>query len=168
MSTYILTSMFHNGFHKQVAEVFQQKIMKREKFVLVASDFENLYEKTDKYFNIFLEMFGKIGIKFEEACVVDGRMGSNEAVEAILEADVIWLSGGNTPVQFEHLKKYGVVPALREFDGVMIGMSAGSINMAETSICTMFCGHNKQEIYEGLGCVDITVEPHFVRENVSD
>jgi len=47
-------------------------------------------------------------------------------------------------------------------------MSAGSINMAETSICTLSCGHNKQVIYKGLGCVDISVEPHFDIHKVSD
>lgn len=47
-------------------------------------------------------------------------------------------------------------------------MSAGSINMAKTAICTLSCGHHKQEIYSGLGCVDISVEPHFVREKVSE
>ena len=51
--------------------------------------------------------------------------------------------------------------------GVIIGMSAGSINLARTAICTLSCGHTKQEIYKGLGCVNISVEPHFVRSTVS-
>ena len=46
MSTYILTSMFANGFMR-VAKVFQQKIEKRDKFAFVASEFEALHEKTD-------------------------------------------------------------------------------------------------------------------------
>ena len=40
--------------------------------------------------------------------------------------------------------------------------------MAKTSICTLSCGHSKQEIYNGLGCVDITVEPHFERSELSN
>ncbi len=43
-------------------------------------------------------------------------------------------------------------------------MSAGSINLAKTAICTKTCGHCRQEIYEGIGCVDITAEPHFSME----
>lgn len=39
--------------------------------------------------------------------------------------------------------------------------------MAETAICTVFCGHDRQEIYQGLGCVEISVEPHFERSNLS-
>ena len=50
----------------------------------------------------------------------------------------------------------------------VIGMSASSINMAKTSLCTMSLGHYEQKIYEGLGCVDISVEPHFVKKNLSD
>ena len=57
---------------------------------------------------------------------------------------------------------------INQHGGVIIGMSAGSINMAKTSICTLACGHYKQEIYNGLGCVDISVEPHFDRNEVSD
>ena len=167
MSTYILTSMFPNGF-MQVAKVFQQKIEKRDKFAFVASEFELLHEKTDKYFRIFLDLFENAGIHFEEAYVVDGRMSTTEAQNTVAEADVVWLSGGDTPTQFGYFQKYGLVKVLQEHEGVIIGMSAGSINMARTSICTLSCGHRKQEIYSGLGCVDVSVEPHFVRENVSD
>lgn len=36
MSTYILTSMFPNGFNDKIAELFQQKIDKRNKFAFVS------------------------------------------------------------------------------------------------------------------------------------
>ena len=168
MGTYILTSMFPNGFHAQAEEVFRQKISKRNKFAFVASEFEKMHEKTDKYFHIFLDMFENAGIQFEEAYVVDGRMSAEEVAKAVAEADVVWLSGGDTPTQFGYFQKYGLVDALKEHERVIIGMSAGSINMAKTSICTLSCGHYKQEIYSGLGCVDISVEPHFVKEKVTD
>ena len=167
MSTYILTSMFPNGFH-QISDVFRAKIDKRSKFVFVASEFENLHEKTDKYFDFFMNMFKEIGIYFEETCVVDGRMSIVEAQQKIAEADVIWLSGGDTIAQIGYLRKYGLVEVINSFDGVIIGMSAGSINMAKTAICTLACGHQKQKIYAGLGCVEVSVEPHFVRDSVSD
>lgn len=53
MATYILTSMFSNGFHGNIAEMFQQTITKRNKFAFVASEFEMMHEKTDRYFNFF-------------------------------------------------------------------------------------------------------------------
>lgn len=168
MSTYILTSMFPNGFNDKVSELFQQKIMKRKKFAMVASEFEKMHEKTDEYFHFFLKMFKEKGIDFEEAYVVDGRMTAKEAKKAVEEADVVWLSGGDTPTQFQYLKKYGLDLVIKQHKGVIIGMSAGSINMTETAICTLSCGHEKQEIYQGLGCVNISVEPHFVKNKVSN
>ncbi|MBE5949297.1 MAG: hypothetical protein E7261_09755 [Lachnospiraceae bacterium] len=168
MSTYILTSMFENGFGNEVSKIFHQKIKDRNKFAFVASEFEKIPEKTDKYFRFFLAMFEECGIHFKEAYVVDGRMTAEEAQRAVSEADVIWLSGGDTPTQFNYLKNYGLDNVIKQHKGVIIGMSAGTINLAETAICTLSCGHYKQEIYKGLGCVNVSVEPHFVIDNVSD
>lgn len=168
MSTYILTSMFPNGFSGKIAEVFQQKITCRGKFAFVASEFEKIHEKTDYYFDFFYKMFEDVGIQFEEAYVVDGRMSPKEAQEAVAKADVVWLSGGDTPTQFAYFQKYGLETVIKQHDGVIIGMSAGTLNLTRTAVCTLNCGHFKQEIYEALGCVDISVEPHFVRSEVSD
>ncbi len=168
MSTYILTSMFPTGLNNQNATLFRRLITKRKRFTFIASEFEKMHEKTDKYFHFFLKMFQESGISFDETCVVDGRMTAEDAQKAVKEADVVWLSGGDTPVEFAYLKKYGLDTVLRQHKGVVIGMSAGSINMSQNAICTMSCGHAKQEIYEGLGYVDFSVEPHFMREKLSD
>ena len=168
MSIHILTSMFPNGFNPEVAKVFQQVITDRKRFAFVASEFEKMQEKTDHYFKFFLDMFADIGITFEETCVVDGRLSVVEVQKVVKEADVVWLSGGDTPVQFGYFQKYGLDKVIGQHQGIIIGMSAGSINMAETTICTLSCGHRKQEIYRGLGCVDISVEPHFDIDKVSD
>lgn len=90
MCTYILTSMFHNGFDSKITEVFQQVITKRNNFAFVASEFELIHEKTDKYFQFFLNMFTEKGICFENAYVVDGRMSAEEAQKAVAEADAFW------------------------------------------------------------------------------
>ena len=168
MSTYILTSMFPNGLNYEQSELFRTLLTERRKFAFIASEFEKIHEKTDKYFCFFLNMFQENGISFDEAYVVDGRMTVAEAQKALTEADVVWLSGGDTPVEFAYLKKYGLDTILKQHEGVVIGMSAGSINMAKSAICTLSCGHAKQEVYEGLGFVDFSVEPHFVREKLSE
>lgn len=100
MSTYILTSMFPDGLHGKNKEVFQQTIKQRSRFAFVASEFERMHEKTDRYFHLFLNMFEDIGVHFGESYVVDGRMSVEEAKKAVTEADVVWLSGGDTPLNF--------------------------------------------------------------------
>lgn len=167
MSTYILTSMFPNGFDEKIAERLAQIIVKREKFAFVASEFEKMHEISDKYFKFFLNMFEEKGICFEESYVVDGRMTPTEAQVAVAKADMVWLSGGDTPTQFWYFKQYGLDDIIKRHNGVIIGMSAGSINLAKTAICTVTCEHEKQEVYEALGCVNFSVEPHFNRESVT-
>ncbi len=168
MSTYILTSMFPNGFSTQTAKLFDDLITRRRSFAFVASEFEMIHEKTDKYYRHFLAMFADAGIRFNKSCVVDGRMTPKEAQKVISEADIVWLAGGDTPTQFAYLQKYGLIDILRHYNGTVIGMSAGSINMAKSAICTLACGHYKQLIYPALGLVDISVEPHFTINNVPD
>lgn len=58
MGLYILTSMFHNGFSDDTAELLRQRIVRRKHFAFVASEFEKLHEKTDDYFKLFLNIFG--------------------------------------------------------------------------------------------------------------
>ncbi len=40
--------------------------------------------------------------------------------------------------------------------------------MTKTVVCTLTCGHNKQEIYEALGLVDFSIEPHFDKDNIAE
>lgn len=57
MSTYILASMFPNGFPVEIAKSLQQIITKRHAFAFVASEFEKMQEVTDEYFAYFINMF---------------------------------------------------------------------------------------------------------------
>lgn len=168
MSVCVLTSMFPNGFPNKFTKQLQYIIQKRDKFAFVASDFENSQEKTDRYFAFFLEMFTRGGILFDNACVIDGRMTKEQMQNVVTTADVVWLAGGNTPGQYRYFEKYGLVPILREHNGVIIGMSAGAINMAKTAICSITCGSDRIETYGALGLVDVSVEPHFDKRGASD
>ena len=167
MSIYILTSWFPNGFNNEIAQLMKKSIKRRTKFAFIASEFEKNHEKTDQYFKEILGLFQNIGIDFEKSYVVDGRMEKEVAKDIVRSADVIWLAGGDTPTEYQYLLKYELIDILREHSGVIIGMSAGSINLTKMAICTLACGHDKQEIYEGIGCVEFSVEPHFDRNKVS-
>jgi len=164
----ILTSGFPNGFTHDLSELLKTYIKTGMSFVFVASEFENIHEKTDWYCNNFLKMFSDCGITFGSSMVIDSRISRKTAQDTVRNADVLWLAGGYTPTQFAYLESYGLIPYIREQKGVIIGMSAGSINMAKTAICTLTCKHDKLEIYEGLGLVEFSVEPHFDKNNISN
>ncbi len=168
MSIYVLTSMFKQGFGEPLAKRLNEIIVKKNSFVFIASDFEANWEKNDKYASNWLEMFKKIGIGFNKTDTVDSRISPEQAQETVKNADVIWISGGDTPKQFFYIKKYGLDTVLREHNGIIIGMSAGSINLAKTAVCSLTSGHYIQEVYNGLGCVDLSIEPHFSIDNTDE
>lgn len=164
----ILTSGFSNGFTDDFSRLLKTYIKTCMNFVFVASEFENIHERTDWYCNHFLKMFSDCGITFGSVNVIDSRMSRETAQDTVRNADVLWLSGGDTPTQFSYLKSYALIPYIREQKGVIIGMSAGSINMGKTAVCTLTCGHDKLEIYEALGLVEFSVEPHLDKDNITD
>lgn len=168
MAISILTSMFHNDFPIKFAERLNEIIVNRKNFVFIASEFNDFQEINDRYFKLFLSKFQNAGIRFSDCSIVDDRMTKEEAQRAVKDGDVIWISGGDTPTQFKYLKEYGLDKILKNHNGVIIGMSAGAINMAKIAICTTTCDHHQQEIYRALGLVDISVEPHFDYTYVTD
>ena len=134
---------------------------------LAPSEYSSVDELTGKGLNVEI-IPSKKTVYFENSYVIDGRMDAAEARKSVSKADVVWLAGGDTPVQYAYLVKYGLDDAIRKHPGLIIGMSAGSINLGKTAICTLTCRHNELEIYNALGCVDISVEPHFDHQNVTD
>lgn len=164
----ILTSGFSNGFPNEFSNILKKYIKEDMNFVFIASEFKNIYEKTDWYCNHFLNMFSDCGITFKNINVIDYRISKETAKELIKNADIIWLAGGDTPKQFSYLESYGLVQAIKEQSCIVIGMSAGAINMCKKAICTLTCEHEEQKIYDGIGLVEFSVEPHFNKENITE
>ncbi len=167
MAVKILTSNFKNGFPNEVAARMNALIADRKSFVFIASEFYKSSDKNDRYFNAVLKMFSDIDIRFDHAFLIDGRLPKERAQKIIDIADVIWLAGGDTPNQFQSLKDFDLTNRLKTSDAVIIGMSAGAINMGKTAVCSITCGHDYYTAYEALGLVNISIEPHFDAEIVS-
>ena len=77
MSTYILTSMFPNGFNEKTREVFQRLLIKRNKFAFVASEFEKNQE-------ILTE---KMRLETSKKLVEEYRNKINELQKRIIELE---------------------------------------------------------------------------------
>ncbi len=168
MGKYYLFSDFSekSGF-SLVADDFKKDIKNYNQIVFIASS-PTVGEITDKYVEKYLGWFDRIGIHFENKVVLDNRIDSKHMINAIENASLIYLMGGTTPLQMEFLLNNQLIGPIRKVDCLIMGLSAGAINMAKTSILTMTCEHDEQEIYNGIGLVDKSVEPHFILSNFND
>lgn len=119
-------------------------------------------EKVDSYASLIFEGLKLSGITFLEYLILDNRT-KNNADEYVKRANVIFLSGGDTYIENEFFKQINLKELLQDFDGIIIGQSAGSINMAEYVYNSPEEGENSEPIYfEGLGLSNINIEPHFI------
>lgn len=166
MKVFFLTSGFPNGFTDDFIQRLKKYCYSKGLFVFIASDFAG-YSKTDKYTDLFVSMFEEKGIVFDKVQVIDNRVSKDEAIHYLEKADIVWISGGDPLKQISYIKEYGLIPSLQNRNGITIGMSAGSINMAKRVVLPKDIEDNIPElsIYEGIGLVDINIEPHLDTEN---
>jgi dipeptidase E len=162
LKTCFLTSFFEDVFTADFEREFKKYSKVNKRFVYIASSFDNPM-KTDGFFAYILDLFKKIKVVFDEIRVIDYRIPKTDAERIILGADVIWLSGGDTLKQIEYFNEYNLREILHKYDGVIIGMSAGSINMADEVILPKDVEDNipALSVYKGLGLVTINIEPHL-------
>lgn len=162
MSVNILVSGFPNGFTEEFTRQVKAHIPARASLAFVASDFY-AHERTVQYMAHFVEQFARAGITFSDAAAVDFRLTAAEAQRVVREASVVWLAGGRTLRQMAHIRRHGLILALREREGLTIGMSAGAINMARRVVLARDPddGISELSVYDGIGLVALNVEPHL-------
>ena len=101
---------------------------------------------------------------------MDIEEASREALkEALKWADVLYMSGGHAPTQNAFMKRCGLkelLSASEYFDGIFIGLSAGSINASsEVYLIPELEGEAVDSSFvrftEGLGLTSIKMLPHY-------
>ena len=119
-------------------------------------------EKIDSYASLIFEGLKLSGITFSKYLILDNRTKENTK-EYIKKANVIFLSGGDTYIENKFFKQIHLKELLKNFNGIIIGQSAGSINMAEHVYNSPEKKEESEPIYfEGLGLSSINIEPHFI------
>ena len=132
------------------------------------------HEKTDIFSTNVRESFEKSGIDFESMDILDGR-NEEKACELIKNAEFIILAGGHVPTQNRFFEKIGLGGLLKDFDGVLMGISAGSMNSAETvyaqpELDGEAIDTDYKRFLTGLGLTKTMVLPHYqaIKDDVLD
>lgn len=109
--------------------------------------------------------FEDVGFTFEAFDCLD-RRNSHDAARLIGKSDWVILGGGHVPTQNEFLHEIALDRLLHNYDGVVMGISAGSMNMARTVYAQPEeQGEAIDPSYErfrrGLGITEVQVLPHY-------
>ena len=123
------------------------------------------WEKTDHYGGILKACLERAGLAFSRFTPLDGR-NERQAAALVGEADFLILAGGHVPTQNRFFQQIGLKALLRGFEGVLLGISAGSMNCAGTVYA-----HPEREgealdpayrrFLPGLGLTALSILPHY-------
>ena len=167
MVNYLLSGIDkEKGFSELQTKYLKQDIKDTNVITFIASTFSNI-EKTNMYLDIMIKWFKNIGITFKEAYLINDLVNPSQAKEYIDKSDVVFIMGGDTLEQIKNINKYNIIPNLQKRNGITIGISAGSINMAKNVAIARDIDDNipDHSFYKGIGLVDINIEPHFDLNN---
>ncbi|MBE6979940.1 MAG: dipeptidase E [Ruminococcaceae bacterium] len=119
---------------------------------------------TDRVAEEMAACFYEAGMGFSELTRLD-RRNQADARLLIWESDFIILSGGHVPTQNAFFGEIGLRELLQNYQGVILGISAGTMNAADrVYIQPEEPGESVPEFQrfgEGLGITDMNVLPHY-------
>ena len=117
--------------------------------------------------------FAEAGIAFSCYHVLDGH--NPRSTQALLNrSDFVILSGGHVPTQNAFFQKIHLPQLLQDFEGTVMGISAGSMNCAEwVYVQPEEPGESSPDFPRfapGLGLTEVNILPHYqqVKDNILD
>lgn len=118
--------------------------------------------------------FAEAGIAFSTYAVLDGR-NADAARELIGSSDLIILAGGHVPTQNAFFRQIGLSGLLRDYPGVILGISAGSMNAARWVYAQPedpgeTLDPDYRRFLPGLGLTELNICPHYqkVKHHIID
>ena len=142
--------------------------------LLVIAAWPDDHARNDEMAQTFAGCFAWHGMGFSQVDVLD-RRNVERADELVAASDVILLAGGHVPTENAFFKAIGLRELLVGYKGVIMGVSAGSMNAADTVyVQPEEAGEAVDPHFvrwtQGLGLTDKNILPHYnmVKDNILD
>lgn len=149
-----------NDFLKNITKYYKRNT----KCLMICAD-PKAHEFNDRIRQEYWEVFAYHGMQFDEMYICDER-NESKIDEMLNESNMIILTGGHVPTQNMFFKRIGLPEKIKKFPGVVMGISAGSMNAAEhVYSLPENPGESIDPNYDrfpvGLGITDINMCPHY-------
>ncbi len=146
------------------AETLLKSLKKPCRTLFIASSPDDV-ERTERHAYEMKDTYEKSGIHFSEYILLDRRT-QEQAAELVRNADFIILAGGHVPTQNDFFHDIKLRELLKDFHGVLMGISAGTMNAADVVYVhperegeTKFT--DAERYRQGLGITQTMVIPHY-------
>ncbi|AZK46076.1 Type 1 glutamine amidotransferase-like domain-containing protein [Paenibacillus lentus] len=166
MSTHYYFSWFNDFFPKKLIKLLHEDIQVKKSLVMISG---NPSDYTGEKIN-FDDMsewtwLNQANIIFNEYHFVDYRMQKVDARRLIQSASVIFLCGGDPVLLNDFLAEYELSDVIKNSNAVIMGASAGALNMAAKWLSSINSGYKVETstIYDGIGTDHFAYESHAKR-----
>ena len=146
-------------FPDEIALVLREQLPRRESLVLISAWPEDDARNDDDSDGMH-EMFAERGMPFADHRVIDRRTSAADALRLVRDADCVFLMGGDPVLQMALIRNLGLVSELRAIHAVILGVSAGSMNMGRY-VADVW---ESKALYEGIGLTDLVVKGHYTED----
>lgn len=163
MRTHYYLGWYSNFFPENLSQVLQEDITDRKSLAMISSN-PSFYEDDGATERSWLD---QAGIMFDEYHLINYSVQKEVAQALIQNASVIFLLGGNTLKQNGFLMEYELSNLIKKSRAIVMGASAGAINMSAKWLCSKNFGYKVEisSVYDGIGLDDFSVLSHFDLEN---
>ncbi len=151
----------NNAFGHGLGDMFKSELVATKSIVYIPGGPEKVEKAKTKYIPIFTDHFKKIGIVFDKVDIITPDLTSDVAKEMIRDANFILMMGGDPFQQKEMCKQLDILEELKQYNGIMMGFSAGAMLMSKYIIVTP-CSEEYPDFHieEGLNLDELSIYPH--------
>lgn len=154
-------------------EILRENWKPESRFLIISADPDNR-ELNDEMADTFYKAFMYHDLTISDMVLLDAR-NETDVEELVTDSDVIMLAGGHVPTENAFFQRIGLRELIRDFDSIVMGISAGTMNCADMVYAQPEMeGESVDPEYErwipGLGLTDVNVLPHYqqVKEYMLD
>ena len=151
-----------------------KKVWKDSSRCLMIAASPDCFRKNEEMTSFFAGVMKRSGLSVSSFDVWDHRT-TDVSEEALCSYDVIFLGGGHVPTQNAFFQQIGLREKIRGFEGIVIGISAGSMNSAdEVYAQPELPGESEDSSYlrflPGLNLTKTMILPHYqmVKDTILD
>lgn len=132
---------------------------------LLISAFPDKFDLNDGMRGDFERIFRETGLSVKCMDLCD-RRGGRAVIYQLSHYDMVILGGGHVPTEKAFFDEIGLREALQGWDGIVMGISAGSMNCADVVYAQPempgeAVDPSYQKFIRGLGLTDVNVLPHY-------
>ncbi|GKV54111.1 hypothetical protein NCCP2222_00580 [Sporosarcina sp. NCCP-2222] len=163
MKAHYYLGWFTTFFPEKLSKALRKDITDRKSVVMISSN-PSVFEEDGATERSWLD---QAGIIFQEYHLINYRVQKEDAQRLIQQASVIFLLGGSTINLNRFLMEYDLSECIRNCRAVVLGASAGAINMSAKWLCSKNLGYDipKSSVYDGIGLSDFSILSHFDLED---